>query len=97
MNTKRGFLVFSHSEFATESHNSTTLVSYNAALKNHFQGWQPSIDSKKLGLSGLVSHQKNVSRRFAFKVEIPVDMILTLTYANLSDLIRRTTKEKLRN
>ena len=66
--------------FPDESHSSTTLPAINWSLQRLFLGWRPGPDAYRLGLAGLEKHYSDLSERFGWAVEIPLDDILPLVF-----------------
>lgn len=75
-----GNTLFRHKEYPEQSHASTYLVSQLFSLRALFEGWRPSWDVRKLGVSGVKRHYKQLSIKFRFEVEIPASEWLQLSF-----------------
>jgi predicted alpha/beta superfamily hydrolase len=99
---------FSYRKFPEQSHQTTKHSSIQFALKTTFKDWVPSRETKVGGLDGLTAHYQNLSKKFGFKVEVPIDTLQQLTgyYAiseqsdaskNLDKIIRFALRQSIAN
>lgn len=99
---------FSFTRFPEQSHNTTKHHSMQYALQLSFAGWVPSYETKVGGLDGLISHYKNLTEKYAFEVNVPIDTLQKLAahYAisekqsdvlNLKTLVQFTLKQSVDN
>jgi len=63
--------LFHHKEYPEQNHGSTYLVSQLFSLRTLFEGWRPSWEIKKMGLSRVQKHYQQLAVRFGFEIEVP--------------------------
>jgi predicted alpha/beta superfamily hydrolase len=99
---------FSFTRFPEQSHNTTKHHSMQYALELSFAAWVPSYETKVGGLNGLISHYKNLTQKYGFEVNVPIDTLQQLAahYAisekqsdvlNLKALVKFTLKQSADN
>jgi predicted alpha/beta superfamily hydrolase len=99
---------FSFTRFPKQSHNTTKHHSMQYALELSFASWVPSYETKVAGLNGLISHYKNLTQKYGFEVNVPIDTLQQLAahYAisekqndglNLKELVQFTLKQSEAN
>lgn len=75
-----GNTLFRYKEYPEQSHASAYLVSQLFSLRTLFEGWRPSWNIRKIGLSGVKSHYQQLAVRFGFEVQIPATEWLQLSF-----------------
>lgn len=99
---------FSFTRFPEQSHNTTKHHSMQYALQLSFAAWVPSYETKVGGLNGLISHYKNLTEKYGFEVNVPIDTLQQLAahysisekqsdVLNLKALVQFTLKQSADN
>ncbi|WP_105213076.1 MULTISPECIES: alpha/beta hydrolase [unclassified Pseudoalteromonas] len=69
---------FEFQKFPEQSHRTTKHSSMQYALQSTFAGWEPTYEVKTSGLNGLKKHYTDLSKKFGFKVSVPIETLQKL-------------------
>ncbi len=72
--------LFHHKEYPEQNHGSSYLVSQLYSLRTLFEGWRPSWDIKRMGLSSVQNHYQQLAVRFGFEIELPSIELLQMSF-----------------
>lgn len=75
-----------HKEFPEQSHQSSNIVAQIYAMNTLFTGWNPSREVQLAGLASVKKHYKDLSNKYGFEVQVPIDKVIRLTgHFSMSD------------
>ncbi len=73
-------MILLETTFPDETHSSTTLPAINWSLQHLFAGWRPDANVYQQGLAGLEQHYDELSTRFGWEAQIPLDDLSSLVF-----------------
>lgn len=72
--------LFHHKEYPEQNHGSNSIVSQLYSFRTLFEGWRPSWEVKKMGLSSVQQHYQQLTARFGFEIELPPIELLQMSF-----------------
>lgn len=78
--TEKSNSLFHHKEYPEQNHGSSAIVSRFYSLRTLFEGWRPSWKIKGMGLSSVLKHNQQLTKRFGFETKIPSIHLLQMSF-----------------